>query len=432
MKLTEAEEYKLSAFLIEGGKKLSGSVAVQGAKNSVLPILAATILSGGISVIHNCPRLTDVDASIAILRHLGCEVCRDGEDITVDSGSMNRCDVPDRLMREMRSSVVFLGAILGRMGCAELSMPGGCELGPRPIDLHLAALAAMGAAIDGQGCSLNCYCQELHGQEIVLSIASVGATENIMLAACCAEGDTVISNAAREPEIVDLQNFLRAAGADVSGAGSSTVVIRGKQPLHEAEHTIIADRIVAATYLSAVASAGGEIALTGVDRRCMLPVLETYRRAGCEIHTWPDQIQMSCPGRIKAVRPIRTAPYPGFPTDAQPPVLAALATAEGTSVFVETIFENRFRHAGELLRMGADIRVEGRVAVVCGVERLQGATVEAPDLRGGAALVVAALGAKGSSKVLGLGHIDRGYSRLEKDLTQLGAEIRRVDRREKG
>ncbi len=430
MKLTEAEEFKLSAFLIEGGKKLSGSIAVQGAKNSVLPILAATILTGGISVIHNCPQLTDVDASIAILRHLGCEVCRDGEDITVDSAPMNRYDVPDRLMREMRSSVVFLGAVLGRMGCAELSMPGGCELGPRPIDLHLAALKSMGADVDGQGGSLNCCCQALQGQEIVLSIASVGATENIMLAACCAEGTTVISNAAREPEIVDLQRFLRAAGADIAGAGSSTVVIRGRRPLHEVEHTIIADRIVAATYLSAAAAAGGEVELTGVDRCCMLPVLEVYRMAGCEIHTWPDRIEMCCPHQLKGVRPIRTAPYPGFPTDAQPPVLAALAMADGTSVFVETIFENRFRHAGELLRMGADIRVEGRVAVVCGVEQLLGAAVHSPDLRGGAALVVAALGAEGSSKVTGLSHIDRGYSRLEQDFTRLGAKIRRVNEKQ--
>lgn len=418
----------MSAFLIEGGSRLSGSVAVQGAKNSVLPILAATILSGGISVIHNCPQLTDVDASIAILRHLGCVVHQDGGDITVDSGPMNRCDVPDRLMREMRSSVVFLGAILGRMGCAELSMPGGCELGPRPIDLHLAALKEMGASVEGQGGSLNCCCQgSLQGREIVLSIASVGATENIMLAACRAEGTTVISNAAREPEIMDLQQFLRAAGADVTGAGSSTVVIRGGHPLHQVEHTIIADRIVAATYLSAAAAAGGEVELIGVDRRYMLPVLEVYRMAGCEIHTWPDRIQMACPDRKKAVRPIRTAPYPGFPTDAQPPVLAALCTAEGTSVFVETIFENRFRHCGELLRMGADIRVEGRVAVICGVKRLQGTLVHAPDLRGGAALVVAALGAEGASKITGLSHIDRGYSRLPQDLRQLGANICRRD-----
>lgn len=307
-------------------------------------------------------------------------------------------------------------------------MPGGCELGPRPIDLHLAALQDMGASVDSKGGSLNCCCRKpLQGREIVLSIASVGATENVMLAACRAEGTTVISNAAREPEIVDLQCFLQAAGADVTGAGSSTVVIRGGRPLHQVEHTIIADRIVAATYLSAAAAAGGTVELTGVDRRCMLPVLEVYRMAGCEIHTWPDRIQMTCPKRMKGVRPIRTVPYPGFPTDAQPPVLAALCLAEGTSVFVETIFENRFRHCGELLRMGADVRVEGRVAVICGVERLRGATVNAPDLRGGAALVVAALGAEGTSQVTGLGHVDRGYSRLEQDLRQLGAAICRRD-----
>ena len=421
----------MSALYIEGGHRLSGTVSVHGAKNSVLPILAATILSGSVSVIHNCPPLTDVDASIAILRNLGCVVTRDGTDVTVDSGPMDRCGVPERLMREMRSSVVFLGAILGRMGCAELSMPGGCELGPRPIDLHLAALGEMGAQIDSKGGSLSCVCPRgLHGRELVLSIASVGATENIMLAACLAEGMTVISNAAREPEIVDLQNYLRAAGAEVSGAGSSTVVIQGGKPLHEAEHTVIADRIVAATYLSAAAAAGGEIELTGVERRNMLPVLEAYRRAGCEIHTWPDRIRMICPGRLDGVRPIRTAPYPGFPTDAQPPVLAALCNTRGTSVFVETIFQNRFRHCGELLRMGADIRVEGKVAVVCGVEHLHGAAVHAPDLRGGAALVVAALGAEGESRITGLSHIDRGYTSLERDLEGLGAVIARREESE--
>ena len=422
----EAEEWNVSAYLIQGGTPLSGAVAVQGAKNSVLPILAATILTGAVSVLHNCPQLTDVDASVAILRHLGCVVEQDGETITVDSSTMHRWDIPDQLMREMRSSVVFLGAILGRMGQAELSMPGGCELGPRPIDLHLAALTAMGGQVECQGGNLHCRCHHLQGREIVLSIPSVGATENAMLAACCADGVTVISNAAREPEIVDLAAFLCSAGADVSGAGSSTVVIRGKRPLHDTEHTIIADRIVAATYLSAVAAAGGEVTLTGVDRRALLPVLEVYRMAGCEVHTRLDSITMTCPRRLKAVRPVRTAPYPGFPTDAQPPVLAALCRAQGTSVFVETIFENRFRHCGELLRMGADVRVEGRVAVVTGVSQLKGAPVHAPDLRGGAALVVAALGAEGESVVTGLRHMDRGYADLAGDLTCLGAHLQRI------
>lgn len=416
----------MSAFLIQGGYPLSGTVAIQGAKNSVLPILAATIITGGVSVIHNCPQLTDVNASVAILRHLGCIVQQEGETITVDSRPMDRWDVPDELMREMRSSVVFLGAILGRMGQAELSMPGGCELGPRPIDLHLAALTAMGGQVECQNGNLHCHQNRLIGREIVLSLPSVGATENIMLAACRADGVTVISNAAREPEIVDLERFLRGAGAEVSGAGSSTVVIQGGRSLHDTEHTIIADRIAAATYLSAAAAAGGEVTLTGVDRRALLPVLEVYRMAGCEVHTWPNTITMTCPQRCKGVSPVRTAPYPGFPTDAQPPVLAALCTAQGTSVFVETIFENRFRHCGELLRMGADVRVEGRVAVVTGVSQLKGAPVHAPDLRGGAALVVAALGAEGESVVTGLAHIDRGYGDLEGDLTQLGAKLRRI------
>ena len=411
---------------IEGGHRLSGEVAVQGAKNSVLPILAATLLCGGACRIQRCPRLSDVDAAADILRYLGCRVDREDGDLLVDSSVLTRCDIPQTLMRRMRSSVIFLGAILARCGWAELSYPGGCELGPRPIDLHLAALRTLGASIEESGGKLYCQGRHLTGGQIVLAIPSVGATENAMLAACCADGVTVISNAAREPEIVDLAAFLYSAGADVSGAGSSTVVIRGKRPLHDTEHTIIADRIVAATYLSAVAAAGGEVTLTGVDRRALLPVLEVYRMAGCEVHTRPDSITMTCPRRLKAVRPVRTAPYPGFPTDAQPPVLAALCRAQGTSVFVETIFENRFRHCGELLRMGADVRVEGRVAVVTGVSQLKGAPVHAPDLRGGAALVVAALGAEGESVVTGLRHMDRGYADLAGDLTCLGAHLQRI------
>ncbi|MCD7919639.1 MAG: UDP-N-acetylglucosamine 1-carboxyvinyltransferase [Clostridiales bacterium] len=418
----------MEELIVTGGKPLSGSVQVHGAKNSVLPILAATLLTGSVSVLHNCPALSDVAASLVILEHLGCRVTREGDCITVDAAAVTGTKIPDRLMREMRSSVIFLGAVLARCGEAEISLPGGCELGPRPIDLHLKALTAMGCEIREEGGTLRCS-GALHGAEITLAIPSVGATENIMLAATAAEGVTVITNAAREPEIEDLQRFLRAVGADISGAGSSTVVIRGGKPLHGGEHTIIADRIVAATYLSACAAAGGEVQVQGVQRRQLLPVLETFREAGCLVHSWAEGAELACHEPLHSVRPVRTSPYPGFPTDAQPVVLAALCRGDGTAVFVETIFENRFRYAGELLRMGADVRVEGRVAVVCGVKRLYGAQLEAPDLRGGAALVVAALGAVGESHITGLEHIDRGYASLEADLTALGGAVTRREKR---
>lgn len=417
----------MSAYLVEGGNRLQGTARVHGAKNSVLPILAATILCPGESVVHNCPDLSDVRASIAILEHLGCRVERAGDTVTVDASALTGRDVPDALMREMRSSVIFLGAILARLGEAIMSFPGGCELGPRPIDLHLAAIRSLGAEVREQGGELHCSAAGgLAGCEITFSIPSVGATENAMLCACGAEGVTVICNAAREPEIVDLQAFLRALGADVRGAGTSVITVRGKKPLHGGEHTVMPDRIVAATLLTAVAAAGGEAELLGTDYRQLSTVTAVLTEAGCRIRSGSDSIHICREAPLRGVRPIRTAPYPGFPTDAQPPVMAALCRGTGTTVFVENMFESRYRHVDELSRMGADIRVEGKVAVVCGVERLHGAALQAADLRGGAALVVAALGAEGRSEITGLHHMDRGYYGLEDTLRGLGADIVRV------
>lgn len=418
----------MSVYLVEGGVPLYGTARVHGAKNSVLPILAASILCPGISVIHNCPDLSDVQASVAILEHLGCGIQRQGDTVVVDARTLVHNDVPDQLMREMRSSVIFLGAILARTGMAELSMPGGCELGPRPIDLHLAAIRALGASVREEGGGLLCSVpgEGLKGCEINLSLPSVGATENAMLCACGAEGTTVINNAAREPEIADLQRFLRGLGARVRGAGSSVITIEGRKPLHDGEHTVMPDRIVAATLLSAAAAAGGEIELLGADYRHLSTVTAVLMEAGCRVQSQDRRIALRRDRPLHGVRPVRTAPYPGFPTDAQPPVMAALAGSRGTTVFVENMFESRYRHVDELCRMGADIRVEGRVAVVCGVERLHGAKLQAADLRGGAALAVAALGAEGSSEIAGLGHIDRGYYRLEDTLRALGAHIRRA------
>jgi UDP-N-acetylglucosamine 1-carboxyvinyltransferase len=411
---------------IRGGRPLSGSVQVHGAKNSVLPILAATLLCADVCVLHNCPDLTDVAAAVDILRHLGCSVERQGDSITVDARSVTCCDVPDALMREMRSSIIFLGAVLSRCGRSELSFPGGCELGPRPIDLHLGALRSMGVEVDDGHGSILCQGRP-RGTELTLSLPSVGATENVMLSACLAEGTTVLNNAAREPEIVDLQNFLRSMGADVHGAGSSTVVIEGGGCLHGAEYRVMSDRMVAATYASAVAATGGRVSLHGVERNVLRPVLEALSAAGCTVSGEGEDILLSSTGALEGLRRVRTAPYPGFPTDAQPMLMAALCRSRGTTVFVETMFENRYRQAPELLRMGADIRLEGSVAVVCGVPQLHAAHICAPDLRGAAALVVAALNAEGESLVTGLHHLDRGYARLEEDLGALGADIRRIN-----
>jgi UDP-N-acetylglucosamine 1-carboxyvinyltransferase len=415
----------MDTFLISGKNRLYGTAKVQGAKNSVLPILAASILNGGKSEISNCPELTDVTCTLRILRHLGCEVHRDGDVINVDSSGMSRNSISDRLMREMRSSIIFLGAILARTGSANISYPGGCNLGARPIDLHLWALRELGATIDEAGGTIICKAEQLAGKDITLAIPSVGATENIMLAATAAKGITRIHNAAREPEIADLQAYLRAAGTKVTGAGTSTIEIEGGNRLRDVKHRIIPDRIVTISYMAAVAAAGGEITIEGAEPDHISAVTAIMREAGCVIREEHNRIHIKSDRRLRAVKPIRTMPYPGFPTDAQSPLMAVMCRADGTSVFVENIFENRYRCASELMRMGADIRIEGRVAVVCGVPQLYGAKVAATDLRGGAALVIAALGAEGESEVSGIEHIERGYDQLDVVLKNLGAKIER-------
>lgn len=414
--------------VINGGRRLEGEIQVHGAKNSALPLLAATILAHGECILHNCPMLTDVDAACRILSCLGCRCSRNGSTVCVDSSNVCGNEIPDNLMREMRSSIVFLGAVLGRTRRCRLTFPGGCELGARPIDLHLAALREMGAEIEEQHGWLECAAPGgLHGARVTLSFPSVGATENIMLAAVCAEGTTEIHNAAREPEIVDLAEFLNKCGARISGAGGSTITIEGVKRLEPSEHSVIPDRIAAGTYLCCAAATRGELILTRCCQEHMMGFLPVLESMGCRIYPYGGgKLYISCTRRLTAPPTIRTMPYPGFPTDIQAPFTALSSVAEGTSVFVENIFENRYRHVPELIRLGASIKVEGRVAVVQGVPALSGARVCAGELRGGAALVTAALAAEGTSEISGVCYIDRGYESIEKTLRSVGADISRV------
>ncbi len=420
----------MSILRITGGKRLSGEVHVHGAKNSVLPIMAASLLSSGETIIHNCPSLSDVDAAMKILRHLGCIAEKEGNTVYINSSTMTSCQIPDGLMREMRSSVIFLGAILARAGKAVLSMPGGCELGPRPIDLHIAAMRSMGAEIEEHAGNLICSADGLRGCRIDLTLPSVGATENSMIAAAGCQGTTVITNAAREPEIRDLQDYLRELGVPVSGAGSSIITVEGidlSKSVKKVEHHIIPDRIVAATFLSAAAASMGKVNILGIIPEDITAIIQVFTDMGCSVALGKDWVSLDATGGFRAPKPVVTRPYPGFPTDAQPPLMAACLKADGTTVFVETIFENRYRHVPELRRMGADIRIDGRVAMVSGVNKLHGASVAATDLRGGAALAVAAVAAEGTTEISELKHIDRGYDGLVESLRALNADAVRID-----
>ena len=415
----------MSFYEITGGRPLAGTVAVQGAKNSVLPMMAAALLAPGVSVIHNCPDLTDVSAAMDILRLLGCSVTREGDTVTINAASPVPTPIPEQLSRELRSSVIFMGAMLSRMGTGELAYPGGCDLGPRPIDLHLSALRMLGADIrEEQGTLRFGWSRWPRGREVCLALPSVGATENAMLAACGCPGVTTIVGAAREPEIVDLGRFLAAMGADIAGVGESTIVIRGGKALFPARYTVMGDRIAGATYLCTAAAAGGEIEVTGLRGEHLSALLAILEEAGCVVYTQGASICLRSDGLLEGVSPVRTGPYPAFPTDCQPLLMAALAGGNGSTIFVENMFDSRYRHVNELARMGADIRVDGRVAVVKGRGRLHGASVRGTDLRGTAALVIAALSAQGVSQVHDLRYIRRGYDGLERDLTALGAEIR--------
>lgn len=408
---------------IRGERRLEGTCFVQGSKNATLPIIAASIISPAKTELMNVPQLRDVDAALRILRHLGCTAEQRQSEVFIDSTYLSACAIPNALMEEMRSSVIFMGALLARCGEARLSLPGGCQLGKRPIDLHLAALRQMGAEIDENGTEIYCRAAKLKGAVIELPFPSVGATENIMLAACAARGRTIIKGAAREPEITALQEYLRAMGADMSGAGTDTVIIEGFTASKRAVCRIIPDRIAAATIACATAAVGGNVEMRGVAPEHFSTVLYFLNQAGCDIISNNRSVRVKSTGKLKAPGEIITEPYPGFPTDAQPVLMAALLKAEGRTMITENIFENRYRQVPELRRLGADIITEGRRAEIWGVACLHGTALNATDLRGGAAMIVAGLAADGETVIFDDGHITRGYDRFDARLRALGADI---------
>ena len=415
----------MDKYIIDGGEKLYGKIEVQSAKNAVLPLLAASVLTDEQVKIRSMPIINDVENMLHILKEVGCKIRRQKDCAIIDSSNAVSHEIPTRLTKELRSSVFMLGSVLTRFHRAKISYPGGCDIGLRPIDLHLSGLKRLGVKIQEQDGYINCQADKLIGAEILLDFPSVGATENIILAAVKAEGITVIRNAAKEPEIIDLQNFLNAMGANVQGAGGGTIVIKGVNRLHGVDYKPIGDRIEAGTYLIAAASCGGSIEVKGIFPENIAALLHKLRENGCKIYTKNDKILLESNGNLKSVDLVETMPFPGFPTDLQAQYTALSCTAKGSTLVVENLFETRYRYAAELKRMGADVTVRGKTALVRGVSALHGASVTACDLRGGAALVVAALKAEGQSTVMDLYHIDRGYADFEGKLCKLGAKIRR-------
>lgn len=415
----------MEKFIINGKNQLKGEVNIHGAKNAVLPILCACVLCDEKVVLHNCPSLSDVDNSIEILNFLGCNAKREDSTVEITYSNYIKNFIPENFMSKMRSSIVFLGSILSRNGKARLCMPGGCELGPRPIDIHLNSFRKLGIVVNEKFGIIDCECKNIVGNTINLPFPSVGATENIMLAAVKSKGKTVIHNAAREPEIKELQQFLNKCGADISGAGGNSIIINGVNKLYGCEHTVLSDRIEASTYMTFAAVTNGELKLNNICAEHIEPVIFAFRESGCEIDLGNDYIYINSPKKLNRVHHIKTLVYPGFPTDSVMPLMALCSVAKGTSVFEETIFQNRFKAAEELNKLGAQIKVYDRLAIVEGVETLYGAEVKATDLRGGAALVCAGLAAEGKTVISELHHIDRGYENIEKCLSLIGADIKR-------
>jgi UDP-N-acetylglucosamine 1-carboxyvinyltransferase len=415
--------------IITGGRRLTGEVAISGAKNAALPILCAALLTREPLTLTNVPRLNDIRTMLRLLEQMGVKVMREGDTVSLDAGTLHDPTAPYELVKTMRAAILVLGPLVARHGEARVSLPGGCAIGARPVDQHIKGLNAMGASVTVDHGYVHAVAKRLKGVRIFTDMVTVTGTENLMMAACLAEGETVIENAAREPEVVDLAQCLNAMGARVSGAGTDVIRVQGVQRLHGATHRIMPDRIETGTYLCAAAVTGGDIRLTGTSLGYLDAVVDKLMDAGCDIESEKspnhEAIRLKAPHRLKAVS-IRTAPYPGFPTDMQAQFMAINTVAEGTAVIRETIFENRFMHAVELARLGADIRIDGNTAVVTGVHKLTGATVMATDLRASASLVIAGLVAEGETVVDRIYHLDRGYERLEGKLTELGALVRRV------
>lgn len=419
----------MSKFIISEGVPLRGKVRISGAKNSVLPIIAASLLADGQSIIEEIPYLNDVRIMCELLTSLGAKVEIDEKDekIRVNPGSITNTTAPYELVSKMRASFLVMGPLLAKMGIARISLPGGCAIGTRPVDLHLKGFLAMGAEItQGHGYIEARTKGKLIGSKIYLDFPSVGATENIIMAAALAKGQTIIENAAIEPEIVDLATYLTAMGADIKGAGTDTIKINGVNHLNKASYAIIPDRIEAGTFMVAAAITGGDVVIENVVPDHLKPISAKLREAGVEVSEELSSIHVVSNGLIKAVD-VKTHPYPGFPTDMQSQMTSLMSKAEGTSIVIETIFENRFMHVSELKRMGASIKIEGRTAVIEGISNLMGAQVRATDLRAGAALILAGLAADGVTEITDIVHVDRGYVRIDEKLRQLGAKITRVD-----
>jgi UDP-N-acetylglucosamine 1-carboxyvinyltransferase len=417
----------MNKLLIQGGNRLNGEVRISGAKNAVLPIMAATLLAEGPTIVENVPHLLDVTTTVTLLTHLGASVTMNEKmGIEVDTATLNSQLAPYELVKTMRSSILVLGPLLARYGKADVSLPGGCAIGSRPVNLHIKGLQEMGADIEVKNGYIHAKCERLQGARIVMEMVTVTGTENLMMAATLAKGTTVLENAAREPEVTDLAHCLRAMGAKISGEGTDTITIEGVDKLKGCRYRVVPDRIETGTFLVAAAITGGRVKLKNTDGRLLDAVLHKLTEAGAEIKYAEDWIELDMHGqRPKAVN-IRTAPYPAFPTDMQAQFMALNTVAEGTGTVVETIFENRFMHVQELQRMGADIEVQGHTAIVRGVGKLTAAPVMATDLRASASLVLAALAAEGETDVQRIYHIDRGYELIEEKLAALGAKIRRV------
>ncbi|MEC5396770.1 UDP-N-acetylglucosamine 1-carboxyvinyltransferase [Uliginosibacterium sp. H1] len=415
----------MDKLLITGGARLNGETAISGAKNAALPILCAALLTREPVTITNVPSLNDTRTLLKLLEEMGVKTQREGDTVRLDAGEITNPMASYELVKTMRASVLVLGPLVARCGQAQVSLPGGCGIGARPVDQHIKGLQAMGAEIRVEHGYMHATARRLKGARIFTDMVTVTGTENLMMAACLADGETIIENAAREPEVVDLANCLISMGAQISGAGTDKIRIRGVEALHGATHAVMPDRIETGTYLCAAAATGGDIRLTNTSAAYLDAVVDKLMDAGCDITIERDAIRLKGPARLNAVS-IRTAPYPAFPTDMQAQFMAINCVANGTAVIRETIFENRFMHAVELQRLGADIKIDGNTAVVTGVQRLLGATVMATDLRASASLVIAGLAAEGETLVDRIYHLDRGYEKLETKLAALGANVRRV------